>query len=134
MNKILLRVLIIVAIVVLVLIGSLCALRICHEINVKKTKNILAVPTTKVSETVDSMSFKKEHRNEAELDKSVVTWKSTEFGFRCMANMIQKEIFEENVPTIFYVYVNAVSELSYSTMGSWAVTDFPAVEQYIAPG
>ena len=63
MNKILLRVLIIVAIVVLVLIGSLCALRICHEINVKKTKNILAVPTTKVSETVDSMSFKKEHRN-----------------------------------------------------------------------
>ena len=87
-----------------------------------------------MSETVDSMSFKKEHRNEAELDKSVVTWKSTEFGFRCMANMIQKEIFEENVPTIFYVYVNAVSELSYSTMGSWAVTDFPAVEQYIAPG
>lgn len=38
MNKILLRVLIIVAIVVLVLIGSLCALRICHEINVKKLK------------------------------------------------------------------------------------------------
>lgn len=134
MNKILLRVLIIVAIVVLVLIGSLCALRIYYEINVKKTKNVFAVPTTKVSETVDSMSFKKEHRNEAELDKSVVTWKSTEFGFRCMANMIQKEIFEENVPTIFYVYVNAVSELSYSTMGSWAVTDFPAVEQYIAPG
>lgn len=59
MNKILLRVLIIVAIVVLVLIGSLCALRIYHEINVKKTKNILAVPTTKVSETVDSMSLKK---------------------------------------------------------------------------
>lgn len=135
MNKILLRVLIIVAIVVLVLIGSLCALRIYHEINVKKIpKNVFAVPTTKVGETVDSVSFKKEHRNEAELGKSVVTWKSTEFGFRCMANMIQKEIFEENVPTIFYVYVNAVSELSYSTMGSWAVTDFPAVEQYIAPG
>lgn len=135
MNKILLRLLIIVAIVVLVLIGSLCALRIYHEINVKKIpKKVFAVPTTKVGETVDSVSFKKEHRNEAELGKSVVTWKSTEFGFRCMANMIQKEIFEENVPTIFYVYVNAVSELSYSTMGSWAVTDFPAVEQYIAPG
>lgn len=135
MNKILLRVLIIVAIVVLVLIGSLCALRIYHEINVKKIpKNVFAVPTTKVGETVDSVSFKKEHRNEAELGKSVVTWKSTEFGFRCMANMIQKEIFEENVPTIFYVYVNAVSELSYSTMGAWAVMDFPAVEQYIAPG
>lgn len=135
MNKILLRVLIIVAIVVLVLIGSLCALRIYHEINVKKIpKNVFAVPTAKVDEIVDSMSFKKEHRNEAELGKSVVTWKSTEFGFRCMANMIKKEIFEENVPTIFYVYVNAVSELSYSTMGAWAVMDFPAVEQYIAPG
>ena len=34
MNKILLRVLIIVAIVVLVLIGSLCALQIYREINV----------------------------------------------------------------------------------------------------
>lgn len=37
MNKILLRVLIIVAIVVLVLIGSLCALQIYREINVKKS-------------------------------------------------------------------------------------------------
>lgn len=135
MNKILLRVLIIVAIVVLVLIGSLCALQIYREINVKKSsKNVFAVPTIKVSETVDSISFKKEHNNEDKLDKSVVTWKSTEFGFRCMANMIKKEIFEENVPTIFYVYVNSVSELSYSTMGAWAVMDFPAVEQYIAPG
>lgn len=135
MNKILLRVLIIVAIVVLVLIGSLCALQIYREINVKKSsKNVFAVPTIKVSETVDSISFKKEHSNEDKLDKSVVTWKSTEFGFRCMANMIKKEIFEENVPTIFYVYVNSVSELSYSTMGAWAVMDFPAVEQYIAPG
>lgn len=132
MNKILLRVLIIVAIVVLVLIGSLCALQIYREINVKKSsKNVFAVPTIKVSETVDSISFKKEHSNE---DKSVVTWKSTEFGFRCMANMIYKEIFEDNVPTTFYVYVNAVSELSYSVMGAWAVMDFPAVEQYIAPG
>ena len=135
MNKILLRVLIIVAIVVLVLIGSLCALQIYREINVKKSsKNVFAVPTIKVSETVDSISFKKEHSNEDKLDKEVVTWKSTEFGFRCMANMIKKEIFEENVPTIFYVYVNSVSELSYSTMGAWAVMDFPAVEQYIAPG
>ena len=135
MNKILLRVLIIVAIVVLVLIGSLCALQIYREINVKKSsKNVFAVPTIKVSETVDSISFKKEHSNEDKLDKLVVTWKSTEFGFRCMANMIKKEIFEENVPTIFYVYVNSVSELSYSTMGAWAVMDFPAVEQYIAPG
>ena len=135
MNKILLRVLIIVAIVVLVLIGSLCALQIYREINVKKSsKNVFAVPTIKVSETVDSISFKKEHSNEDKLDKSVVTWKRTEFGFRCMANMIKKEIFEENVPTIFYVYVNSVSELSYSTMGAWAVMDFPAVEQYIAPG
>lgn len=135
MNKILLRVLIIVAIVVLVLIGSLCALRIYREINVKKSsKNVSAVPTIKVSETVDSISFKKEHSNEDKLDKSVVTWKSTEFGFRCMANMIYKEIFEDNVPTTFYVYVNAVSELSYSVMGAWAVMDFPAVEQYIAPG
>lgn len=65
MNKILLRVLIIVAIVVLVLIGSLCALRIYREINVKKSsKNVFAVPTIKVSETVDSISFKKEHSNE----------------------------------------------------------------------
>lgn len=135
MNKILLRVLIIVAIVVFVLIGSLCALRIYREINVKKSsKNVFAVPTIKVSETVDSISFKKEHSNEDKLDKSVVTWKSTEFGFRCMANMIYKEIFEDNVPTTFYVYVNAVSELSYSVMGAWAVMDFPAVEQYIAPG
>ena len=135
MNKILLRVLIIVAIVVLVLIGSLCALQIYREINVKKSsKNVFAVPTIKVSETVDSISFKKEHSNEDKLDKLVVTWKSREFGFRCMANMIKKEIFEENVPTIFYVYVNSVSELSYSTMGAWAVMDFPAVEQYIAPG
>ena len=117
------------------LIGSLCALQIYREINVKKSsKNVFAVPTIKVSETVDSISFKKEHSNEDKLDKSVVTWKSTEFGFRCMANMIKKEIFEENVPTIFYVYVNSVSELSYSTMGAWAVMDFPAVEQYIAPG
>lgn len=38
------------------------------------------------------------------------------------------------MPTTFYVYVNAVSELSYSVMGAWAVIDFPAVEQYIAPG
>ena len=92
MNKILLRVLIIVAIVVLVLIGSLCALRIYREINVKKSsKNVFAVPTIKVSETVDSISFKKEHSNEDKLDQSVVTWKSTEFGFRCMANMIYKE-------------------------------------------
>lgn len=135
MNKILLRVLIIVAIVVLVLIGSLCALQIYREINVKKSsKNVFAVPTIKVSETVDSISFKKEHSNEDKLDKSVVAWKSTEFGFRCMANMIYKEIFEDNVPTTFYVYVNAVSELSYSVMGAWAVMDFPAVEQYIAPG
>ena len=120
---------------VLVLIGSLCALRIYREINVKKSsKNVFAVPTIKVSETVDSISFKKEHSNEDKLDKSVVTWKSTEFGFRCMANMIYKEIFEDNVPTTFYVYVNAVSELSYSVMGAWAVMDFPAVEQYIAPG
>lgn len=60
MNKILLRVLIIVAIVVLVLIGSLCALQIYREINVKKSsKNVFAVPTIKVSETVDSISFKK---------------------------------------------------------------------------
>ena len=135
MNKILLRVLIIVAIVVLVLIGSLCALRIYREINVKKSsKNVFAVPTIKVSETVDSISLKKEHSNEDKLDKSVVIWKSTEFGFRCMANMICKEIFEDNVPTTFYVYVNAASELSYSVMGAWAVMDFPAVEQYIALG
>ena len=110
MNKILLRVLIIVAIVVLVLIGSLCALQIYREINVKKSsKNVFAVPTIKVSETVDSISFKKEHSNEDKLDKSVVTWKSTEFGFRCMANMIYKGIFEDNVPTTFYVYVNATA-------------------------
>ena len=71
MNKILLRVLIIVAIVVLVLIGSLCALQIYREINVKKSsKNVFAVPTIKVSETVDSISFKKEHSNEDKLGRN----------------------------------------------------------------
>ena len=60
---------IIVAIVVLVLIGSLCALQIYREINVKKSsKNVFAVPTIKVSETVDSISFKKEHSNEGKRD------------------------------------------------------------------